>query len=120
MKVTETPGTWNVPRTTNEWSSAIRFPELDDPSYSGGFGQSQRYMQRQMQGQSLHLACPVNCSPAGYEIQDELQGPAIDRSATEILEKADGDSPDTNQDSGLKPVANDEPLPETPPGDSKE
>jgi len=38
MKVTEYPGTSNVPRTSNEGRSPIRFPELENQAYPGQFG----------------------------------------------------------------------------------
>ena len=114
MRVTETPGTWNVPRTTNEWSSPLRFPELEDPAYSGEFGQSRQQMH------VLDCDCPPDCTPAVYEMQTPMNIPASYESAAETPETSTHNATDTPPDAAPKPVAEDKPLPETPPGDSKE
>jgi hypothetical protein len=100
MKVTEYPGTSNVPRTSNEGMSPIRFPELDDQSYTGEFGQSHR-----------QLSCLI-CPPA-VNVEEILPEPTANESAPATADAV-------NNDADLRPVPENQPLPETPPGETKE
>ena len=103
MKVTEYPGTSNVPRSSsNAGKSAIRFPGIESERDSDEFGQPI--------GHEFELDNP----PALHERQEGQHAPAVNESAPATQR----DTTDVNPP--LRPIPEDQPLPETPADDLKE
>ncbi len=101
MKVTEYPGTSNVPRSSNAGKSAIRFPELENQLDSEEFGPP------------MGSESDLDNAPVLHEGQQERHTPAANGSAP-----ATHDTSDTNVQ--LRPIPENQPLPETPASDLKD
>ena len=101
MKVTEYPGTSNVPRTTNEGKSVLRFPEIEAQQPVHELGQPT--------GPTLEPDCDPGQQQGSHGVdQPEPVGP----DHPTLLGPAETNEP-------LRPVPQDQPLPEPQPSETQ-
>ena len=119
MKVTEYPGTDNVPRTSNAGRSPIRFPELEVQPFEPAYRQpmpavEEHYVPEQQHDhsalQSEQLTYP------GEQHQDTHIQPQPQIESLPPHSKAASDVPDASgSNESLRPIPETQPIPNAPP-----
>ena len=128
MKVTEYPGTSNVPRTSNEGRSPIRFPELENQAYPGPFGPPAVPECEDQTGPVQDEQCEQPLEPAIPQIPVPHHGHGLPQTRTEHTDPqaADVQAPAStktdavDENTPLRPIPEKNPLPAPPaPGDEQ-